>query len=153
MLKTNDKRSGEMEMGLLNALKSFWGTYVVSYEGIATIVIVLIMLLKVLINQKASALNFKKMLVAFPGELVFLVMGFLLSDMISSTSTGTSENNLVASIIIALIILVIQYALERWLDDKLSGKLAVGIMILIVIMYAVAIGFYIGIIFGGAYNG
>lgn len=108
---------------ILSGLKFFWNTYVTSYEGIATILIMLVMLLKVLINQKASALNFKKMLVSFPGELVFLVMGFLFSDMISGKRVESDENSLIASIVIALIILVAQYALERWLDDKLSGTL------------------------------
>lgn len=139
--------------GVLDGLKFFWNTYITSYEGIATILIILIMLLKVLINQKASALNFKKMLVSLPGELVFLVMGFLFSDMISSNRGETDDNSLIASIVIALIILVIQYALERWLDDKLSGSLKKYILFIIVLMYLVSIGFYICTVYGGAYNG
>lgn len=138
---------------ILRELSSFWSTYVTSYKGIATILIMLIMLLKVLINQKASALNFKKMLVSFPGELVFLVMGFLFADMISGNKAGSDENSLIASIVIALIILVVQYALERWLDDKLSGSLKKHIWIIIILMYLVSIGFYICTVFGGAYNG
>lgn len=141
-----------MPIDILDGLKFLWNTYITSYEGIATIVIILIMLLKVFINQKASTLSFKKMLVSFPSELVFLVMGFLLSDMISN-KTNTKDNGLIASIIIALIILVIQYALEKWLDDKLSGKLGKGILFIIILMYLVSIVFYVCIIFGGAYNG
>ncbi len=138
---------------ILSGLKFFWNTYVTSYEGIATILIMLVMLLKVLINQKASALNFKKMLVSFPGELVFLVMGFLFSDMISGKRVGLDENSLIASIVIALIILVAQYALERWLDDKLSGTLKKPIWLIIILMYLVSVGFYICTVFGGAHNG
>lgn len=137
---------------IVSGLTFFWDTYVISYEGIATILIILIMLLKVLINQKASALNFKKMLVSFPGELVFLVMGFLFSDMISGNRTGTDENSIIASIVIALIILVVQYALEKWLDDKLSGRLKKGILLIIALMYLISIGFYICTVFGGAHN-
>lgn len=138
---------------ILSGLKFFWNTYVTSYEGIATILIMLVMLLKVLINQKASALNFKKMLVSFPGELVFLVMGFLFSDMISGKRVESDENSLIASIVIALIILVAQYALERWLDDKLSGTLKKTIWLIIILMYLVSVGFYICTVFGGAHNG
>lgn len=138
---------------ILSGLKFFWNTYVTSYEGIATILIMLVMLLKVLINQKASALNFKKMLVSFPGELVFLVTGFLFSDMISGKRVESDENSLMASIVIALIILVAQYALERWLDDKLSGTLKKTIWLIIILMYLVSVGFYICTVFGGAHNG
>lgn len=139
--------------GICDGLIFLWDTYITSYEGIATVVIILIMLLKVLINQKASTLHFKKMIVSFPGEIVFLVMGFLLADIISISKVKHNENDIMAGIIIAFIILVIQYALERWLDDKLIGKLKLGILIIIIGMYVLSIAFYIFIIFGGVYNG
>lgn len=131
---------------ILYELKVIWDTYVTSYEGIATGVIILVMLLKVLINQKASSLSFKKMFVSFPSEVVFLVIGFLFADLISSNTTKADKNGLVASIVIALILLVIQYAIERWLEDKLSGKLKKGISATIFSMYVVSIIFYICVV-------
>lgn len=115
--------------------------------------IILVMLLKVLINQKASTLGFKKMFVSFPSEIVFLVLGFLFADMISSSKVEANKNSLVASIVIALIILVVQYAVEKWLDDKLSGKLKTSVLITIILMYIVSIVFYLCIVMGGVHNG
>lgn len=66
---TQYERSGEMLNDFLSGLIFFWSTYVTSYEGIATMLVIAIMLLKFLINQKASSLKFKKMLVSVPGEL------------------------------------------------------------------------------------
>lgn len=142
-----------MIYNILYGLRIFWSTYVTSYIGIATIVIILIMILKVLINQKASALSFKKMLVSFPSEIVVLVMGILFADMINSSKTESNENSHLASIVIALIILVAEYAVEKWLDDKLSGKLKKGIFFIIILMYLISVTFYICIIIGGVYNG
>lgn len=139
--------------GILNGLNLFWNTYVISYEGITTILIMFIMILKILINEKASTLNFKKMMISFPSELVFLVMGFLFSDMINNKKIGTSGNSILASIVLALIILVVEYALEKWLDDKLSGKLKIGIITIITCMYLASLIFYICIVFGGVHNG
>ena len=137
----------------LSSLIFFWSTYVTSYEGIATMLVIAIMLLKFLINQKASSLKFKKMLVSVPGELVVLVLGFLLADMINDNRAGTSDNSQMASIVIALIILIIEYALERWLDDKLSGSVEKKIWVICGLMYLVSIGFYVCTVFGGVHNG
>lgn len=123
--------------------KYFWNTY----EALATLLLILIMLLKIFINDKVTTLRFKKMFVSFPSEIVFLVIGFLFSDMISTRENEINKTNLiVVNIIIALIILVILYAIEKWLDDKLSGKLKKSVIVTIVLMYFFSITLYICIV-------
>lgn len=139
---------------ILSGLNFIWKTYIISYEGIATFLIVLVMLLKVLINQKASALNFKKMFISLPSELVFLVLGFIFADMIGANKSATDNDAInqdgnIASIVIALIILVALYALEKWINDKLSGEIKKRILAIIVLMYLTSVVFYLCVIFGG----
>lgn len=142
---------------IIGGLVWFRDTYIATYEGIATIITICIMLLKTLINQKASSLRFKKMIISIPGEIVVLVMGFLLSDIVSINLTENSAHrnisSTVANIIIALILLIFVYSLERYMDDKLSGKLGKAKVVLILFMYMFAIGFYVTILYGGVYSG
>ena len=124
--------------------------YIASEKGLATLLVILAITLKLLINHKVTKLHFKKMLVSVPSEITFLVMGFLLSAMIAETYTkGTKK--IVAAIVIALIFLAIQYALEQHLDDKLSGEFSVKIWICVIIMYAMSVVMYHMVVFGGAY--
>lgn len=122
--------------------------YVISDEGLATILIIFAIILKLLINQKITRLQFKKTIVAVPSEITFLVIGFVLSSILSKQYIKNIRG-LIAIIVIALVILVIQYALERYLDDKLSGSWSGGIWSLVICMYVLTIILYGVVVFGG----
>lgn len=125
-----------------------WITYILSDQGLPTLLVILTIALKLLINRQVTMLHLKKMLVSFPGELTFLVLGFLLSSMISESKTSNNRSNM-ALIVVALIALIIQYAIERYLDDKLSGRVKFGRLIGILLMYVMSICLYVKVVFGG----
>lgn len=135
---------------MITTIKNFVNTYITSYESIATLLIILVMILKLTINRKITDIHFKKTVISIPSEITFLLIGFLISALVG-LKDKTKLNTLVAYFIILLIVLVIQYALERWLDDKLSGTLKWNILLCICIMYCVSILFYVMIVFGGLY--
>lgn len=132
----------------LNFLGTIWSRYVISDEGLATLLILFAIALKLLINRKVTKLLFKKMLVSLPSEISFLVIGFLLSALVRETySNGTRA--IMAIIVIALFILVVQYALERYLDDKLSGTISFLNWVTIIFMYVMSLSLYCIVVFGG----
>lgn len=135
---------------ILEFIDLVWDKYVVSDEGLATLLIILAIALKLLINRKVTKLHFKKMLVSIPSEITFLVIGFLLSTMITEAYTK-GIRAIMAMIVIALFVIVIQYALERYLDDKLSGKLGFGRWFCVIVMCAMSIILYYIVVFGGKY--
>ena len=55
-------------------IQVFLSTYM--YEIIATLLVVLILLLKLFINNKATSIDVKKILVSIPGEIIFWFWGF-----------------------------------------------------------------------------
>lgn len=125
--------------------QTFLSTYM--YEIIATLLVVLVLLLKLFINNKATSIDVKKILVSIPGEITFLVLGFLMSDMISNASVVANE--CLIEIIIALILLVSHYAFERYVSDKLSGTIRWKIKIGIILMYLFSFAFYGFTVYGG----
>lgn len=135
---------------MITIIKNFVNTYITSYESIATLLIILVMILKLTINRKITDIHFKKTVISIPSEITFLLIGFLISALVG-LKDKTKLNTLVAYFIILLIVLVTQYALERWLDDKLGGILKWNILLCICIMYCVSVLFYIIIVFGGIY--
>jgi len=138
--------------GILAYIKTFWSKYIASYEGIATLLVVFIISLKLLINREVTPLHFKKTIVSTPSEITFLIIGFLLSALVAMSPSGKIEE-IIALIVISFIIIVIQYALERYLDDKLSGKLGRKTFLCIVCMYIFSMILYGIVIFGGMANG
>lgn len=76
---------------MVEKIKSLADIYIVSYEGIATLAIILIMLLKLFINRSVGKLQFKKMMLGIPSEITFLLIGFLLPAMISKDTTRNGE--------------------------------------------------------------
>lgn len=135
---------------ILDCLCLIWSRYIISDEGLATLLIVLAIALKLFINHKVSKLHFKKMLVSLPSEITFLVIGFLLSALVRETYTD-GIRAIMAIIVISLCIIVVQYALERHLDDKLSGKIGFWNLMLIISMYAASLCLYYIVVFGGCY--
>ncbi len=131
-----------------NMLKIFLQTYVATGEGLATLLVVFVMLLKLFINRKATAIHYKKTIISIPSEIFSLVVGFLISSMLK-TSIPSEKEFLFTIFIIVLIVLVFQYAAERELNDKLSGKLKFSIILWILVMFIVSIVLYIIIVFGG----
>ena len=67
---------------MIGYTQKFLNTYVISNEGITTFLVILILLLKLYVNRKAEAIDYKKMLVSIPGEIIFLVIVFQMSYMI-----------------------------------------------------------------------
>lgn len=133
-----------------DALLAFYNKYIASYEGVATLLIILAIFLKLFINRNVTKLHLKKMFVSIPSEITFLLIGFLMSAIVTDTQQ-VNLKLLMANVLEALIVLVIQYALERWLDNKLSGKIKWNIWICIVFMYSASIILYKIIVFGGIY--
>lgn len=144
------QRMGGCSVDVFNAINIFLNTYVATYEGIATVLIVFVIFLKLAINRRITIIQFKKTVVSIPSEITFLLIGFLFSAIVGLSDT-TKLKLLVVYVIILLFILVIQYALERVLDDKLSGKWKWYIRLCILFMYALSIISYIIIVFGGVY--
>jgi len=137
---------------ILACIKTIWSKYIASYEGIATLLVVFTISLKLLINREVTTLHFKKMIVSIPSEITFLIIGFLLSALVTMSPPRKIEG-IMALIVISFIIIVIQYALERYLDNKLSGKLERKAFLWIFCMYILSIILYGVVIFGGMANG
>lgn len=134
---------------MINTLIEFSNTYIESYEGIATLLIILVIILKLLINRKVTILHLKRMFLSIPSEITFLLIGFLMSAIVADTE----QNNLkllIVYVLCALIVLTIQYALERILYDKLSEN-NWKILLCIGFMYALSLILYKNIVFGGLY--
>ena len=130
-------------------IKNFFQTYLATDEVIATLLIIFVIILKFFVNKRATAIDYKKMIVSLPSEIYSLIVGFLLSSLISNVE---ESKTIMAAIIIVLIFLVLQYAAERWLNDKLSGKLKPGIFICILLMYVISFLAYIIVVFGGMFE-
>ena len=137
----------DKECGFLDLL---WSKYIISDEGLATLLIVLAIALKLLINCKVTKLRFKKMLVSLPSEITFLVIGFLLSALVRETYND-GIRAIMAIIVIALIIIIVQYAFERYLDDKLGGRIRFWNWVWIILMYLASLVLYYIVVFGGSF--
>ena len=118
---------------------------------VATLLIVLVMLLKLFINEKVTENQFKKLVVSIPSEVVVLCIGFLFSANISKSLSGMGQSNDIISILIpvALILVVCLYAAEKALDGKLSGTWNRKIWFSVVVMYIFSIALYVVVVFGG----
>ena len=130
----------------VNAFLAFWDTY----KGGATLLVILVLLFKLYINRRASAIDYKKMFVSIPSEITFLVVGFLLSDLVSASSDAVNGQINFNGILVALVVLVVQIALEKDIDDKLAGRLRFGVILRILIMYVSCIVLYIWVLGGGS---
>lgn len=117
-------------------------------EGIASIFLILIIIIKLTINQQVTTLRFKRTIVSVPGEITFFVLGLLILEIANTTDIKESRIRIVR-IIGGLIILAIQYALERYLGDKLSGKWKWTFLGLVIFMYSLSFILYRIVVFGG----
>lgn len=133
---------------ILDFLSMVWHTYIISDEGLATLLVVFAIVLKLFINHKVTKLHFKKMIISIPSEITFLVIGFLLSAMMINSNDIRA---IMAIIVVSLIIIVGQYALERYLDDKLSGKIGFVNWLFIMLTYIASAALYYIVVFGGNY--
>lgn len=124
---------------------------ILSDQIVATLLIILVMLLKLLINNQATKIQIKTLVVSIPSEVVVLCIGFLFSANISRSMGSTAQSNDKISILIpvALILVVCLYAAERALDGKLSGNWNWKIWISVIVMYVFSIMFYLYVVFGG----
>lgn len=135
---------------IITFLSMVWNTYIISDEGLATLLIVLAIALKLFINRNVTKLHFKEMVISIPSEITFLVIGFLLSAMVRETYNN-GIRAIMALIVISLIIIIFQYAMERYLDNKLSGNIGFFSWICIIIMCALSIFLYYIVVIGGNY--
>lgn len=135
---------------IVTFLSMVWNTYIISDEGLATLLIVLAIALKLFINRNVTKLHFKEMVISIPSEITFLVIGFLLSAMVRETYNN-GIRAIMALIVISLIIIIFQYAMERYLDNKLSGNIGFFSWICIIIMCAMSIFLYYIVVIGGNY--
>lgn len=135
---------------IVTFLSMVWNTYIISDEGLATLLIVLAIALKLFINRNVTKLHFKEMVISIPSEITFLVIGFLLSAMVRETYNN-GIRAIMALIVISLIIIIFQYAMERYLDNKLSGNIGFFSWICIIIMCALSIFLYYMVVIGGNY--
>ena len=117
-------------------------------KTVPTVLVVLIILLKLLINQKVTRIKFKESVVSVPGEIVFLVLGFLSGSLII---TRDKEAVIYTLIVISFILLCIVYAVERWIMNKLIGKLKWYYVAIEVLMYLLSSCLYVIVVFGGLY--
>ena len=141
-----------MVNNIINNSSIIWDKYVVSYEGLATLLTILVITLKLLINRKVTILHFKKTVVSVPSEITFLVIGFLLSTMVSDNCKEIQDiKDIMGIILISFLIIIAQYALERSLDNKLSGKIKIKCLACIISMYIVSVTLYCVVVFGGKF--
>lgn len=132
---------------IVQMIIAFVGGYIASSEGISTLLILLVMFLKLLINRNATVIDFKRMVYSMPSELTFLVLGFLMSRLIENNEGELLR--IIAIIVITLLVLVLEYALERWLEDKIAGELKISTILCIVFMYVITGILYLYVVFGG----
>lgn len=137
----------DVALDIINKLFSFLSTQ----EGEATIFLVIVLLLKLFVNIKATALDFKKMIVTIPSEVTILVIGFLMSYIVAPTESGGDKAFPLMQV--SLAVLIVQLAVEKYVDDKLSGNVGFGRACLIVVMFLVSLGLYSYVLFGGGNNG
>lgn len=140
----------ECSFNFLEYLLCFWNTWIATPKGVATLLLGFIICLKLYTNRKAEAIDYKHMIMSIPGEILFLVLGFQVSNMIEESSSGTvNALGYFAKFLIILFLLNLQYAFERWSDDKIAGDLEWKIIIYVGIMYLISIGIYIASVYGG----
>lgn len=129
---------------LKNIVNISWNTYEID----ATILVILVLLFKLYINRKATAIDYKRMFVSIPGEITFLVLGFLLSNMVTKISDSTSGQKNFTGILISLFVLVLQIAWEKDIDDKLSD-MDYSVILKLSIMYIASVILYLAALKGG----
>ena len=119
-----------------------------TYEVDATILVILVLSFKLYINNTATAIDYKRTFVSIPGEITILVIGFLLSDMITNESDTSTGQRLFTGILISLLVLVIQIAWEKDICNKLTN-LGRNSKWKILVMYAVSVALYLIALKGG----
>lgn len=122
--------------------------YLSSYECLTTVYVFLVILLKLLVNSEVTPIQLKKIIACFPGEIVFLLIGYLLASIIKKTEESALTQDMIV-LGIMLIIIILLYSLEKYLMDKLGGSLSRFILFILVVMYLFAIISYYFIVFGG----
>lgn len=132
----------------LASLLTWLWNIIKSSEGISTLLVILIMLLKLYINNEATLLQKKSLAVSIPSELTVLIVGFLISSAVSDNSS-TDYFAVFVLIIISLILLVGLYAAERSLENHLSGKWDKKVWTKVFLMYLFGCGWYLFVVFGG----
>lgn len=121
-------------------------THVFSPKGAATILLFLALYLKLYINNKAGAIDFKKMMVSVPGEIVLLLLGFHMSAMIAG---DIEPINYIVWTMILFLALAFEYKSDRQCQDKIAGDLPKKTWVRIIIMYAIALLLYYAVVIGG----
>ena len=122
--------------------------YLSSYECLTTVYVFLVILIKLLVNSEVTPIQLKKIIACFPGEIVFLLIGYLLASIIKKTEESALTQDMIV-LGIMLIIIILLYSLEKYLMDKLGGSLSRFILFILVVMYLFAIISYYFIVFGG----
>ena len=119
-------------------------------EGEAAIFVVIVLLLRLFVNIKATAIDFKKMLVTIPSEITILAIGILMPRIVSTTQNN--EESAFSLMLISLVVLIVQVAIEKYVDDKLSGRIGFWNLFWIGFMFLVSILLYNYVLFGGGNN-
>ncbi len=130
----------------INGIKNILITHIFSPEGIATLLLIFAMYLKLHVNNKATSIDYKKMLISIPGEVVFLVLGIHVSAYISGKTEGFK---FMGWTLILLLALTFEYVSERKCQDQISGDFIRSSWKKIILMIFVALFCYCIIVFGG----
>ena len=123
--------------------------YLASDESLSTVLIIFALALKLFINREVTSLQFKKTIISFPSEITFLVIGFLLANLVEESSIDTTRITMFW-IVFSFIIIILQYAAERWIENKISGKFNFSKILFVLLMYSASLFIYCKVVFGGA---
>ena len=106
-------------VGLIEKISTIIGVITQNEYLIPTFVAILIILIKLFINNKVSALDFKYCLIELPCELIVLAFGYM------AMNTGGNNDNGLVLLLKVLILLIIVAAMINYLKtkvNKLEGK-------------------------------
>jgi len=119
-----------------------------SHEIQSTLLVVLIMLLKLFVNNRATELQKKMVFVSIPGEITVLIVGFLMS---ANVTNNPDQNNTDISplILISFILLIWLYVSERYLEDKLSGNWSLRTWGRVILMFVFSGALFYFVVFLG----
>lgn len=133
---------------LINWISELASNIFSSEEILSTLIAVVVILLKLFINNKATKLQRKALFVSLPGEIEILAVGFIISSTINVADQTVLVTRM-SLVFICFIFLIIQFASERALESSLSGQWHFGTLFAVSLLYAIAIAMFYLVVFGG----
>lgn len=103
---------------------------------ISLIITVIILILKLCLNQRATALQKKELALSLPGEIEILAIGFLAADI----SKGSDSSSVFLGLfLLGFLFLLIQLIAESELRNHLSGPWNWAMWLKIIVLYLLSI--------------